>query len=501
MTPIRSIAIVGGGTAGWMAAASLAKFLKNLGVHIRLIESDQIGTVGVGEATIPPIIDFIRALGIDENDLIRKTQATFKLGIEFRDWTRLGHSYMHPFGPTGFDLEGVPFSAYWLRALHEGTAGRLENYSLQAAAALAAKFMRPVRSPNSPVERITYALHFDAARFARYLRGYAEERGVERIEARITQVSLDPGSGFIGSLTLESGERIEADLYLDCSGFRGVLIEEALGTGYEHWNQWLPCDRAVAVPCERTGVLSSHTRATAKSAGWQWRIPLQHRVGNGYVYSSSFLGDDRAREELLSSIEGRPLAEPLLLRFATGHRKRFWNGNCVAIGLAAGFLEPLESTSIHLIQRGIANLLSYFPDRQFKTADIERYNKILAFEFVRIRDFLVLHYNTTEREDSELWRHCRHAGLPDSLRERVDLFRSYGRVVREDSELFPLQSWLYVFIGQNIVPEGYDPLAEGMPRRLGRENLDNIQHVIARCVQAMPAHEDYIRQHCAADLP
>src|SRR5580698_6454527 len=309
--PIRSIAIVGGGTAGWMAAASLAKFLKALPVRIRLIESEQIGTVGVGEATIPPIMEYIRALGIDENDLVRKIKATFKLGIEFKDWTRIGHSYMHPFGKTGFDMGPLAFSAYWLKARRAGKASRLEEYSLQAMAAYTGKFMRPVPASNSPLAGITYALHFDASLLARYLRTIAEASGVERTEGRVKSVSLRSEDGFIDALTLDSGERVEADLYIDASGFRGLLIEDALQTGYEHWNHWLPCDRAAAVPCERTQALSPYTRVTAKTAGWQWRIPLQHRIGNGYVYGAQFISDTDAQSELLSSIEGKALAAPL----------------------------------------------------------------------------------------------------------------------------------------------------------------------------------------------
>lgn len=489
---------MGGGTAGWMTAMSLAKFLKNLNVRIRLIESEQIGIVGVGEATIPPIMDFIRALGIDENDLIRKTKATFKLAIEFKDWTRLGHSYMHPFGKTGFDMGPLAFSAYWLKALREGKAARLEEYSLQAMAASMDKFMRPVQTANSPLAGITYALHFDASLFAKYLRTMAEAGGVERTEGRVKSVSLKPADGFIEALTLESGERIEADLYIDCSGFRGLLIEDALQTGYEHWNHWLPCDRAAAVPCERTGPLSSFTRATAKAAGWQWRIPLQHRVGNGYVYSSSFIGDVQAQDELLSSIEGKALADPLKLQFATGRRKRFWNKNCIAIGLSSGFLEPLESTSIHFIQRGITMLLTLFPDRHCRSAESDRYNKILGAEYERVRDFLVLHYSTTERDDSELWRYCRNVPLPDSLKERIDLFRSHGRILREDFELFPTQSWLYVFVGQNIVPDSDDPLVNILDPQLVTDTLGNIRNVIRQCAQAMPTHEEFIRQNCAS---
>ena len=496
--PIRNIVIVGGGTAGWMAAASFSKFLKAQRVRIRLIESEQIGIIGVGEATIPPLMEFVRALKIDEDDLIRRTQATFKLGIEFRDWARPGHSYMHPFGQTGFDVGPVPFSAYWLNAFRAGKAGRLEDYSLQAAAAYSGKFMRPVQTANSPVAGITYALHFDASLFARYLREFAEAGGVERTEGRVQSVALRPEDGFIDSVTLESGERIQADLFIVCSGFSGLLIEGALKTGYEHWKHWLPCDRAVAMPCERTGPLSSYTRSTAKSAGWQWRIPLQHRVGNGYVYSSGFTSDSQAQDELVSTIEGRALAEPRRLQFETGRRKRFWNKNCVAIGLSSGFLEPLESTSIHFIQRAITMLFTLLPDRSFQSADIDRYNKILAGEYERVRDFLVLHYSMTERTDGEMWSYCRNLSLPDSLQERIDLFRSYGRILRENAELFPAQSWLYVFVGQNVTPQADDPLVNVMDAHVLDETLRNIRSVVRNCAEAMPLHEDFIRRHCAA---
>jgi tryptophan 7-halogenase len=495
---IQSIVIVGGGTAGWMTAVSLSRFFRAANVRVRLIESEQIGIVGVGEATIPPIMHFIRAAGIDENDLIRKTKATFKLGIEFKDWTRIGHSYMHPFGTTGFEMGPVAFSAYWLKAFRDGRAPRLEEHSLEATAAYAGKFMRPVQAANSPLERITYALHFDASLFAKYLRALAEAGGVLRTEGKVNSVELHPENGFIRALTLESGEQVEADLYIDCSGFRGLLIEGALQTGYEHWNHWLPCDRAVAVPCERTQALSSYTRVTAKAAGWQWRIPLQHRIGNGYVYGSNFISDTQAQDELLSSVEGAALAEPLKLQFATGRRKRFWNKNCVAIGLSAGFLEPLESTSIHFIQRGITLLLSYFPDRNFNAADTDRYNKTVAAEYERVRDFLVLHYSTTERDDSEIWRYCHSIDKPDSLQERIDLFRSFGRLLREDNELFPLQSWLYVFVGQDIMPQSDDPLVNILDPRMIVDNLADIRKVIRKCAEVMPTHEEFIRQNCSA---
>ncbi len=498
--PIRNIIIVGGGTAGWMTAASLARMLKRLGTRIRLIESEQIGTVGVGEATIPPIMDFIRSLGIDENDLIRKTQATFKLAIEFRDWTRLGHSYMHPFGQTGFDIGPLAFQAYWLKRLREGKAAALDEYSLMATAARQGKFMRPVQALNSPLAGITYALHFDASLFARYLRELAEAGGVERTEGRVDGVSLRSEDGFIEALTLDSGERVTADLYIDCSGFRGLLIEGALKTGYEHWNHWLPCDRAIAVPCERTGKLSPYTQVTARTAGWQWRIPLQHRIGNGHVYCSSFMNDQSAQDQLLSTIEGPTLAQPLKLQFATGRRKHFWNRNCVAIGLSAGFLEPLESTSIHFIQRGITMLLTLFPEQDFGAAEIQRYNKVIGEEYDRVRDFLVLHYSTSERVDGEMWRHCRDASKPDSLQERIDLFRSHGRILRENFELFATQSWLHVMVGQNIMPGSDDPLVGAVDPQLVDDALMNIREVVGKCADAMPKHDDFIAQNCDAAL-
>ncbi|HVY24426.1 MAG TPA: tryptophan halogenase family protein [Steroidobacteraceae bacterium] len=497
--PIRNILIVGGGTAGWMTAASLAKFLENSDCQITLVESEQIGTIGVGEATIPPIIDFIRVLGIDENDLVKKTQATFKLGIEFKDWTRVGDSYMHPFGQTGFDLNNVPFAGYWLKMRQRGEASPLEEYSLQATAARMGRFMRPVPVPNSPLGKITYALHFDAALFARYLRTLAEKNGVRRIEGKVADVSLNSQTGFISSVTLESGQNIESDLFIDCSGFRGLLIEGALKTGYENWNHWLPCNRAVTVACQRSGPLSSHTLSAAKHAGWQWRIPLQHRVGNGYVYCADILSEQQAVDELLTSIEGKPVTDPLKLQFNTGRRKLFWHKNCVAIGLSAGFLEPLESTAIHLIHRGIAMLVKFFPDRHFRQADIDRYNRTFGFEYERIRDFLLIHYCKTERDDSELWRYCRNLELPDSLKEKIALFSSYGRILREDTELFPVQSWLYVMTGQDIVPEGYEPLADTLDINTIKTNLTNIRDVVRRCAESMPMQQAYIDEYCKAD--
>lgn len=495
---IRDIVIVGGGAAGWMAAASLSHFLKAAGVRITLIESSEIGTVGVGEATIPPIMDFIRVLGLDEGQLIRRCNATFKLAIRFKDWLEPGSDFFHPFGQTGYPLEGVDFSAWWLSRYICSRAARLEDYSLMATAAEAGRFSRPLRDHNSPLAQITYALHFDASLFADFLRTWATERGVSRIDAKISGAELDGKTGFIRGVRLEDGRFIPGDLFIDCSGFRGLLIEEALGTGYEDWRRWLPCDRAVAVQSTRTGPAATYTLATAKSAGWQWRIPLQHRMGNGYVYCSEHIDDDAATLALMGSIEGEAISTPRTLRFIAGRRKKFWSGNCVALGLAQGFLEPLESTSIHLVQRGLALLLKLFPDRRFNEAEQDQYNAMLGFEYERIRDFILLHYLPTRRDDSSFWRHVREIEPPESLARRIRLFRSHGRVIREDNELFPVQSWLYIFMGQQMKPELADPLVRGLDPAVVDAHLDALRSLIARCASAMPLHEDFIRAHCAA---
>jgi tryptophan halogenase len=494
---ISSIAIVGGGTAGWMAAAGLAKALAGMQVRIRVIESSEIASIGVGEATIPPIMDFIRQLEIDENELVRGLKATFKLGIRYEDWTRIGHSYFHPFGPTGPGLGAVSFPAYWLKMFLAGQAAPLAEYSIQAVAAERGRFARPVHAPNTPLNKITYALHFDASQFGRFLRGYAEARGVRRTEGTVRRVSLRAEDGFIESVTLDGGDTIAADLFIDCSGFRGVLIEEALATGYEDWSHWLPCDRALVVQSERTAMPAPYTLVTAREAGWQWRIPLQHRDGNGYVYSSAFTTDEAARALLANGLPGKALSEPRPLRFTPGRRRRAWHRNCVALGLAAGFLEPLEATSIHLIQRGIAMLLKFFPDRDFAPADIERYNRMLEFEFARVRDFLLMHYTQTERPEA-FWEHCRGMPVTDGLREKLDLFRSHGRILREDSELFPVLSWLSVLIGQNVIPRGYDPMVDVLDAHKIQAKLDEIRGAVQRCAAAMPTHQDFIRQHCLA---
>ena len=452
---IRSIVIVGGGTAGWMTAAALAKVLGRDYADITLVESDAIGIVGVGEATIPQINTYNRMLGLDEDEFVRRTKGSFKLGIEFVDWTRLGHRYMHPFGSYGIDMEGLSFHAFWQRLKLAGLAADVADYSLMATAAKRNKFMRPFDAGNSPLSRITYAFHFDAGLYSLYLRSLAEESGVVRREGRIVNVVQRGEDGFIEAVELEDGDRVGGELFIDCSGFRGLLIEQTLKAGFADWSAWLPCDRAMVVPCEGVPELTPYTRSTAQKAGWQWRIPLQHRIGNGYVYCSNFISDDEATATLLANLDGEALAEPRQVRFTTGHRRKYWDKNCVAIGLSSGFMEPLESTSIWMIQTGIARLLSNFPDRNFSQVHIDRYNRVLIEETEYIRDFLILHYKASERDDSPFWDYCRNMDIPERLDEKIRLYRDNGRTFRENDELFNDTSWFAVLTGQYGAPRSY----------------------------------------------
>jgi tryptophan halogenase len=449
---------------------------------------------------VPHLKLFNNLLEIDEIEFIRQTQSTFKLGIQFNDWGRIGDSYIHGFGTIGHDVSLLPFHQFWIKAMQKGLASDIGAYSLNTVAAPRGKFMASARDvpATSPLSDIAYAYHFDAGLYAKFLRGYAEQRGVLRTEGKIAQTLLRPHDGFVEAVVLESGERLDGELFIDCSGFRGLLIEQALHTGYLDFTHWLPCDRAMAVPCEKVGPPTPYTRSTARNAGWQWRIPLQHRTGNGYVYSSAHISDDEAAAILLKNLDGRPLSDPRPLRFTTGVRKKFWNKNVVALGLASGFLEPLESTSIYMIQSGIARLLSLFPQRDFSEVVIDRYNAQATFEYERIRDFLILHYHATERDDTPFWNQCRTMSIPAQLQDNISLFRDSGRFFRNAEEMFAIVSWVQVMLGQHIVPQSYHPFVDKMSDKELAGFMASVSNVINSCVDAMPPHQAFIDRHCAA---
>lgn len=495
---IRSIVIVGGGTSGWMTAAALANTLQGT-CTITLIESEEIGTVGVGEATIPPIRLFNQTLGIDENDFIQATKGSFKLGIQFVDWAKLGHRYFHPFGSYGRNFDIVPVHQHWLQARAQGDAGSLDDLCMAWAAAGKGRFAPPSQDPRNVRSTYEYAYHFDAGLYAAYLRAYSEKRGVVRLEGKVADVRLNGSTGHVDAVVMSDGRTAAADLFVDCSGFRGLLIEGALQTGYETWTHWLPCDRAVAMPCASTPDFTPYTRSTARAAGWQWRIPLQHRTGNGYVYCSAYISDDAAAATLSSNLDGQALGDPRPLRFTTGRRKLFWNKNVIAIGLSSGFMEPLESTSIHLIQAGISKLLALFPERDFDPLLVDEYNRIAINEYERIRDFLILHYKLTTRDDSELWRYCAAMDIPDTLQWKIDHFRSYGRLLARDMDLFGAPSWLAVHIGQLNWPARIDPLL-GLRQTDGAAWLGKLRQAMAAEASQMPTHQAYIDAHCKAAL-
>jgi tryptophan halogenase len=496
---IRHVVIVGGGTAGWMAAAALSRVLGgDPALSFELVESDEIGTVGVGESTIPQIVLFNALLGLDEGEFLRATRATYKMGIEFRDWTRIGERFVHPFGFHGLDMQGVEFHHHWLKAQALGDRTPLPDYSLNTVAAQRGRFAHPRHDlPQSPLSRLGYAFHLDAGLYARLLRRLAEGWGVRRTEGRVTDIELAGESGHVTAIRLATGRRIEADLFIDCSGFRALLIEERLGAEFEDWSRWLPCDRAWAVPCELDGEAVGRlplTRATARTAGWQWRIPLQHRIGNGYVYSSAHVSDDEAAATLLANLDGAPFAEPKPLRFTAGHRKQAWVGNVVALGLAGGFLEPLESTSIHLVQTAIARLLTLFPDRGFSPAERDRFNAEMAREYADIRDFLMLHYHASERDDSAFWRDVRAIEPPAGTTYKMEMFRENGRILREHGEVFTEASWLSVMTGKGLRPKSYHPAADTIPDAETLARLANIRAVIGEVADQMPRQDEYLRQ-------
>ena len=487
----RRIVIAGGGTAGWMAAAAIARTLGRT-AEMTLVESDAIGTIGVGESTIPPLVTYNRLLGINEADFMRATNATFKLGILFDNWKEQGHRYFHSFGATGKDHWSAGFQHFWMYGRAKGHEQSYDDYCLELVAALQSKFA------HLPDDAMNYAYQLDSTLYAKFLRTMAEGDGTKRVEGKIAQVDLDDESGDITALVLESGMRIEGDLFLDCTGFRAVLIEGALHTGYDDWTHWLPCDSAIALQTENVQPPVPYTRAIAHDAGWQWRIPLQHRTGNGLVYCGRYLSQDDALERLLGNVEGEVLTKPNFLKFQTGARRKQWHRNCIAIGLSGGFMEPLESTSIHLIQRAVLRLLRMMPQGEISPRDVKEFNEQQFDDMLQIRDFLILHYKATDRRDSPFWRQCAAMPIPDSLDQKIELFRETGRVFRKNEELFAENSWVQVMMGQGIIPRSHHPIAA----KLSDEELDKLlgmlRQNVTRTVASLPAHADYVARYCGA---
>lgn len=491
------VVVVGGGTAGWMTAAALARLLPGV-CSVRLIESEIIGIVGVGEATLPHIRAFNTRLGIDEAEFMARTRATFKLGIEFRDWSRIGDSYIHPFGTFGRGSGAVDFHHYWARLLREGAAlPSLDTVSYACALARAGRFAHPAPDGRQLTGTFGYAYQFDASMFAPYLRELAEAMGARRTEGKVTRVERDHEGGDITAIVLEDGERIKGDLFIDCSGFRALLLGEALAEPFEDWSRWLPTDRAVAMPCRTRTAVTPYTSAIAMPAGWRWRIPLQHRTGNGYVYASSFVSDDQAQAALEAAVEGEAIAAPRMLRFKAGRRRRSWVGNCIAIGLASGFLEPLESTSIYLVQQAITALIELFPERHVAASDRDEFNRVIDLEYDRIRDFLILHYHATTRSDSAFWDYVRTMPIPDSLAEKIALWRERARVTKYREGVFLEASWIAVYLGQGIVPAGWDPRADITAPETLAHSLAELREAIARDVAGRPDHRAFIERYCA----
>lgn len=494
--PLRHFVIVGGGSAGWMAAAALSSLLGDRGPRITLVESEQIGTVGVGEATIPDIINFNHMLGIREADFMAATDATFKVGIEFRNWGLKGDQYFHPFGNLGVDMQGIDFHQFWLQDARNGSNNPVEAYSLCAEAAKADAFTHPNPDSKSVTSHIRYAYHFDATKYAAFLRRYAEARGITRVEGKVSEVGLDPTSGDIQTLTLESGQTIDGDFFFDCTGFRALLMRQTLGVDFQDWSHWLPCNAAQTVACEHAGALKPYTISTAHDAGWQWRIPTQARTGNGHIYCTDYISDEDARETLLIGLDGEPLGDPRLIRFTTGCLDQFWTKNCVGIGLSSGFLEPLESTSLYLIQMGISKFITLFPKAEIAPIVRDEYNRQMQQQFDQVRDFIILHYKATQRDDTPFWRYCRDMEVPDSLLHKMDLFKAVGRVFRYEDELFSKPSWVAVMLGQNLIPEAVDPIVQTIPSEQIRHSLHSMRSAMQKAAQTMPSHSDYLERYC-----
>ena len=489
--PVRRIVIAGGGTAGWMVAAALSRTLGKL-LDITLVESDEIGTVGVGEATIPTLVTFHRLLDINEQEFLKATQGTFKLGISFENWRDVGRNYIHSFGTTGRDHWSAGFQHFWLKGRERGLASDYGDYCLELRATQENRFA------HLPRGGMNYAFHIDASLYAKFLRGFSEGYGVRRVEGKIVEVVGDPARERIDGLRLDDGQLIEGDLFIDCTGFRALLIGQTLGAEWEDWSHWLFCDSAIALQTTPIGEPLPYTRSIARDAGWQWRIALQHRVGNGIVYGSRFSDEESARRTLLANVQGEKLTEPRLIRFRPGQRRNTWRGNCVAIGLSSGFLEPIESTSIHLIQRGVIRLLQMFPAAGINAADIAEYNRQTQTEIEHIRDFIVLHYHVTERTDTPFWRACREMSIPPSLQHRIDLFRDSARVFRVPNELFAENSWIQVMLGQGILPRQHHPSADLMDDAELSRFLDDIRRQVEETVRQLPGHQAYVASYCPA---
>ena len=495
------VVILGGGTAGWMAAAALSTLLPRSRCNIRLVESEEIGIVGVGEATLPHMKNFNDFVGIDEAELIRRTKATFKLGIEFRDWGFLGSSYIHPFGIHGPHETSLGFHQKWVRARDAGHEYDLEDFSFAIVASRQNRFDFPASGSGGIASTYGYAYHFDASLYAAFLREFCETGGVRRTEGKVQRVNLASASGNLESVQLESGEVIAGDFFIDCSGFRSLLLGDALDVAWDDWSKWLPCDRAWAVPSENVGELTPYTRSTALEAGWQWRIPLQHRTGNGHVFSTGFISEEQARARLLSNLDGEALADARLLKFQAGRRRTSWNRNCLALGLASGFLEPLESTSIYLVQIALMHLLPLFPEGDQDPALADEFNRKMDLEYERIRDFLILHYHLNSRDDSELWRYCRAMDVPDSLKSKMALFRQRGHIERYRDGLFTPPSWLSVLVGQGITPEHYHPTMDNVPIEQLIAELDMLREDIRDRVEELPKHDAVLARYDAHAVP
>jgi len=497
--PLRKICVVGGGTAGWVAAALMAEHFKGL-YELELVESDDIGTIGVGESTVPPFLQLLAKLGVNEQEFIQETQASFKLGIEFRDWFRKGEDYFHPFGAIGLPVDLSEFYQLWLKAKANGYPGALQDFAPATAMAREGRFTLPFKAIRTPIGGAAYAVHVDAKLVAGFLRRFAEARGVVRTEGIVEDVALRPDGG-VEKLVLKSGKVIAADFFIDCSGFRALLIGKALKVGYQDWSEWLLCDRAIAVQTENVGPPPPYTLAHAQDFGWRWRIPLQHRTGNGYVFASKYLSDDEATATLMSQVEGAPVVKPMVVPFKTGVRDRIWDKNVLSLGLAGGFIEPLESTAIHLIYRGMDFFFRYLPGMDGEQALIDEYNRRMTADYEEIRDFIILHYCTTQREDTAFWRECKAMVLPESLQRKIDLFRVNGSLAEGLDELFRSVSWQSVMEGMGVHPRGYHPLVDRIPFDRATETLDQAAAVLKQLVQDLPTHEQFLREHCPAKPP